>query len=154
VIKTKTKEERIEIVNKIIIEIAMNDRKFLSNHSDNHFPKDLKKVSHFLLKDNLLYLMDHYRTEGQMINMSRQHHRNPLCHGGTLWALLQDFTNFIKTGKYSNHKNGYGGLYCPHWGYQKESMERIRKVARDLGYLAPNDAEDQILSREAMNGKI
>ena len=108
----KTKQDRIEIVNKIIAEIAKHDRQFLSNHSDGHYSTDPKKINHFLIKENLIYLKNHYTTKGNLINMSREHFRNPLCHGGTLWALLQDFANFIKTGKYSNHKNGYGGLYC------------------------------------------
>ena len=150
-IKISTKQERIKIINEIIKEIASHDRQFLSNHSDGHFNGDPKKVSYFFIKDKILYLKDHYRTDGKLVNMSKKHYRNPLCHGGTLWGLIMDFTNFIKTGKYSNHMHGYGGLYCPHWGYKPESMIKIREKARELGYLAKTDDEDANLSRKAMN---
>ena len=67
-----------------------------------------------------------------------------------MWALVQDFAHFIKTGKYSNHRNGHGGLYCPHWGYSKGAMEKIRAVAHEVGYLAETENEDRILSQKAI----
>ena len=31
--------------------------------------------------------------------------------GGTLRALILDFAEFIRTGKYTNGNNGYGGMH-------------------------------------------
>ncbi|TPF19338.1 hypothetical protein CBE79_04525 [Priestia megaterium] len=55
--------------------------------------------------------------------------------GGTLWGLIHDFSEFILTGKHTNGKNGYSGLYCPHWGYSEEDMNAIRELAVKVGYL-------------------
>jgi len=33
-------------------------------------------------------------------------------------------------------------------------MEQIRKIARELGYLAKDEKEDNELSRKAINGQI
>ncbi len=35
----------------------------------------------------------------------------------------------------SNGKNGYGGLYCTHWGWSEEGMKKMREYAREIGYL-------------------
>ncbi|OPG98930.1 hypothetical protein B2I21_09885 [Chryseobacterium mucoviscidosis] len=56
-------------------------------------------------------------------------------HGGTLWGLVCDFRDYIGGDDDSNHNNGYGGLYCPHWGYPEGDMKAIRKRAEELGYL-------------------
>lgn len=55
--------------------------------------------------------------------------------GGTFWALTKDFRDFILTGNKSNGENGYGGLFCTHWGYSIDDMLRIQNKAVELGYL-------------------
>ncbi|PLS19753.1 hypothetical protein CVD28_01760 [Bacillus sp. M6-12] len=66
---------------------------------------------------------------------SNSHRDDHFSDGGTLWGLLQDFSEFIRTGNDSNGKNGYGGLYCSHWGYPEEDMIAIRKIATEVGFL-------------------
>ncbi|TPG86959.1 hypothetical protein EEL32_12150 [Brevibacillus laterosporus] len=55
--------------------------------------------------------------------------------GGTLWGLVNDFKDFIYGDDDANHNNGYGGLYCPHWGYPEKDMKAIRELAVSLRYL-------------------
>lgn len=59
-------------------------------------------------------------------------------HGGTLTALIKDFKEFIITGKITNGKNGYGGLYCRAWGYSIKNMDKIIAFAKEIGYLRPD----------------
>lgn len=40
-----------------------------------------------------------------------------------MWALVKDFTHFIYGNDNSNGLNGYGGLYCTHWGWTEEAMK-------------------------------
>lgn len=148
------KERRIEIVNQIIREIAAHDRKFLSNHSDVRIPTDEQRIGYFYIRyDGRLYFMDHCGKKSLPVYMSTDQPwmLKKLRMGGTLQSLLSDFSRYIRTGKYSNHANGHGGLYCSHWGYEPESMERIRAKARELGYLAPTYDEDVALSKQAQN---
>jgi len=62
-------------------------------------------------------------------------HWQHFSSGGTIKGLVLDFYDFISTGKKSNHNNGYGGLYCNHWGYSENDMKKIQEFAKSLGYL-------------------
>lgn len=126
----KTREERMLIVNMIIAEIANRGRKFFQC-------KDTGHISHFSLMGSRLWFFD---KRGGKINpypsqIRKDHY---FSDGGTLWALMHDFSEFILTGKYTDGKNGYGGLFCSHWGYPDEDMQAIRKLALKLGYLKGN----------------
>ena len=59
-----------------------------------------------------------------------------LAYGGTLRALVLDFAEFIRNGKYSNGQNGYGGLYSEGWGHSDEVQQEIIKYAKEIGYLS------------------
>lgn len=124
----KTKEERLEVVNKIIHEIASRGRKFFYNkHND--------KYAEMVIEKGKVYFIDDYTNERvYAYNTGMNNHRG-FSHGGTMWGLINDFREFIVKGEYTNHNNGYGGLYCPHWGYPKEDMEAIQNYAKELGYL-------------------
>lgn len=50
-------------------------------------------------------------------------------------SLILEFSEFIQTGRCVNGRNGYGGLYCKHWGYLASEMVGIRSFAKDIGYL-------------------
>lgn len=134
----RDKYERIDIVNKLIKKIAENGREFL--HSSTH-----ERYAYFSYDGRSLFYIDHYtgvplrmkkgaahKTEVQRMNFSS---------GGTMWGLVNDFKDFIYGDDDSNHNNGYGGLYCPHWGYKEEEMESIREYAREIGYLPAENKE-------------
>lgn len=131
----KNKEERVKIVNLIIAEIAKYDRRFF--HSKGN-------VAEIFIKNNKLYYKCEWTSERLRkpiteICLSVPDYITPKgwYHGGTLLALVRDFCHYIRTGEPSNHKHGYGGLYCPHWGYKPESMQAIQNLAIELKYLEP-----------------
>ncbi|MED1955083.1 hypothetical protein [Brevibacillus centrosporus] len=123
-----SKAQRIEIVNKIIKEISQRGRGFF-------YSKAKERLAYFVQGERTLWFVDEYTgipikmVKGQMSN------DRSFSHGGTLWGLVNDFKDFINGDDDANHNNGYGGLYCPHWGYPPEDMEAIQKLAIELGYL-------------------
>lgn len=129
----RARYERIEIVNKLIQKIAECGREFL-------YSSKYKRIAYFVYDGRTLYYVDHYT--GVPLKMIKGSAHKTLKHGqyfssgGTMWGLINDFKDFIYGDDNSNHNNGYGGLYCPHWGYPKEDMEAIREYAREIGYLS------------------
>jgi len=130
-------QRRIDTVNRIIQEIAQRGRRFL-------YSKQHNRVSRFYWSGAHLWFVDHYSDVPlRMIPKRTDKDRNAqkyFTSGGTLWGLVHDFKDFIFGDNEANHNNGYGGLYCPHWGYPEEDMEAIRAVAVELGYLKPGGA--------------
>lgn len=124
--------ERIEVVNRIIREIGSRSHRAL-------YSKTYDRYDTFHWADGRLWLTDHYTgipmimEEGSEGKTRDQHHA--FSSGGTMWGLVNDFKDFIYGDDDANHNNGYGGLYCPHWGYPEEDMKAIRQLARELGYL-------------------
>ena len=123
-----SKAQRIEIVNKIIKEISQRGRGFF-------YSKAKERLAYFVQGERTLWFVDEYT--GVPIKMIKGHMSNDrsFSHGGTLWGLVNDFKDFINGDDDANHNNGYGGLYCPHWGYPSEDMEAIQNLAIELGYL-------------------
>lgn len=121
------KEKRLEVANKLICKIASCGRNFFYYDGD-------ETTAKFLLKNNRIYYMDEY-TKAEMLTYNyRQLGRN-FNQGGTMKALVMDISEWIRTGEYTNGENGYGGLFCPHWGYPEKDMKEIQDYARKLGYL-------------------
>lgn len=131
------KDRRVDVVNQIIKEIASRGRRF--------FHKEDSKTG----TETVAYL---YRRNGKIFYkcewVSRHNPVTEVCfsapkyrrlrgfpHGGTLESLIRDFCEYIKGNDEANHVNGYGGLYCPHWGYPDEDMKAIQTKAVELGYL-------------------
>lgn len=128
----RTREQRIDIVNEIIREIASRGRRFLHT-------KSKERTSYFVWDGRKLWYIDSYTGVPLHMQKGSSHKNNKQYYyfsgGGTLQGLVNDFKDFIYGDDDANHNNGYGGLYCPHWGYPEEDMKAIRKLARDLGYL-------------------
>lgn len=123
------REQRMEAVNQVIKEIA--------NRGRNFFYTSGKGQSYFFLKGDKrkrLWFWDNYGGKVNPYPSSRMRDYG-FSEGGTLWGLVHDFREYILTGEHTNGKNGYGGLYCPHWGYPDEDMNAIREVARNVGFL-------------------
>ena len=122
----KTKSDRISIVNDLIKEIAGRGRKFFHNDG---------RVAELVDNNGRIYYKAEYG-KVEMICLSIPDYRTPKgwFHGGTLFSLVKEFRDFIKTGE----KLEYSGLFSPHWAYPESDMEAIRTKAVELGYLQRN----------------
>lgn len=129
---TATKEERLEIVNKLIHYISEHGRRFFYTKGT-YTNVDIESVAFMKFKNGRLYFVDNY-TETE-IPMTARSNWDGFSHGGTLRALVSDFAEYIRTGKYSNGNNGYGGLYCSHWGHSSDIQQDIIDYAKNVGYL-------------------
>lgn len=125
--KALTKEQRVDLVNKIIKKIGSVGRKFFYYEPDGQYGV-------FTIINNRIYYIDEY-TKEVLYAYSYKNLEKGFSHGGTLSALILDFSEFIRTGEHTNGINGYQGLYCDHWGYSKEDMLSIQEYSRELGYL-------------------
>lgn len=121
-----TKEQRLDIINQLIQKI--------SSEGNRHFYKD-GNLAEMKFKGNRLYFTDEWT--GVDIIVKNVPHWNNFTHGGTIQALILDFADFIRTGKATNGKHGYGGLYAPAatWGYTEEEHQRMIVFAKEIGYL-------------------
>lgn len=128
----KSKYDRIEIINLLIKKIGSTGRGLL-------YSNKYKRHSYFVYDGRTLYFVDHYT--GVPLKMVKgttyktRAHEQYFSSGGTMWGLINDFKDFIYGDDDSNHNNGYGGLYCPHWGYSDYDMNSIRDYATEIGYL-------------------
>lgn len=129
------KEQRVEIINKLITKISSVGRRFFFNKKDG-------SVAYFKLENNRIYFVDDY-TKESIYAYGPKYFGNGFSHGGTMQSLVLEFSEFIRTGKCINGKNGYGGLYCPYWGYLASEMFEIRSFAADIGYLKVGTAGDK-----------
>lgn len=121
-----TINERITTVNAIIEAIFTKGRRFFHHKG---------ATAQITRKNGRLYMLNEYSGKEMCLSTKFGYPPKGWTHGGTLWGLTEDFKEFTSNGKHSNGNNGYGGLYCPHWGYDKAEMEAIRRTAIDLGYL-------------------
>lgn len=128
----KTKQDRLNTVNAIIEEIAKRGRRFF-------YDEDNNATGHFIMKPNgrIKFVDQYFLRELHIYPRVGDFCPKPrhFSHGGTMWGLVKDMRDFIQKGGYTNHDHGYGGLYCPHWGYPKEDMKAIQDKAIELGYL-------------------
>lgn len=128
-----SKEDRVESVNKLIKFISEHGRRFFYT-KDTINSKNVDSVAFMKLKNGRIYFVDNY-TQKEIAVINNYRDWNGFSHGGTLRALILDFSEFIRTGKYSNGNNGYGGLYCDHWGHSDEIQQDIINYAKEIGYL-------------------
>lgn len=121
-----TKQQRIEIVNKIIRSISMRSRCFFSHKGI---------VAYIFEKNGRLYMKNEYSGAEMFLHTKFGYPAKGFHHGGTLWGLTKDFKEFIINGGHPNGLNGYGGLFCTNWGYPENNMKEIQDYAKELGYL-------------------
>lgn len=115
-----TREERVEIVNKIIVEIKQRGHNF--------FRAAGSKVvdGHFKLRQGKLYWFEEYHQKYyRLIHRNRQQ----ISHGGGLWAQLLEFRDFIESGI-------QGQILSRYWGYPDDDVRAIHAKAKELGYLS------------------
>lgn len=127
-----SKEQRLEVVNQLIKFISERGRRFFYTNRTIH--EDVESVAYMKLKNGRLYFVDNY-TKEEVYVIDNGYDWKGFSHGGTLRALVMDFGEFIRTGKYSDGKYGYGGLHCSHWGHSAEIQQEIIEYAKEIGYL-------------------
>lgn len=120
-----TREERIVIVNEIIKKIASTGRRFFYYDGNVAFIDE---------KNKRLYMKDEYTKRDMCLSTKNGYPPKGFSGGGTLWSLVKDFKEFIQTGEQTNGNNGYGGLWCTHWGYSEKEMQDIQQFAKNLDY--------------------
>lgn len=122
------RNQRIEIVNKIVTEIAARGRQFFKS-------KKTADVGYFLEKKNRLFWRDECSGKeiytGQMISNIKG-----FTHGGTLKHLIfNEFKCFIQTGQ-APIMIRYSGLMGLYWGYADEDLRAIWEIALHVGYIS------------------
>lgn len=121
-----TKQERVDTVNLIIKEIASLGRKFFQHKG---------VIDTISIRNGKIVMTESYSGKTFSLHVINGYPPKEFQHGGTLWALTKDFFEFIQKGVKTNHNNGYGGLYCTHWGYPEADMKKIQELATALNYL-------------------
>lgn len=127
------KEKRCQLANELITVIATCGREFFNYDGKLNYRQQDGFVSHFKLKKGRVYFVDGY-IQKDIYAYSNLYFRGKFSQGGTMQALILDLAEFIRTGKATNAKNGYGGVYCSHWGYPEDDMEIVRKKAVEIGF--------------------
>lgn len=137
--------ERLEKINILIKFIADIDEKLSNPYSSFFFARETLKgrkdnYSRFEFRGNKLFYVDKY-TEERIYPYIGVSKARGFSEGGTIWALVNDFREWIIDGKRSDGKNGYAGLYCPHWGgnWTLELKNKVIDKAKEIGYLG-NDS--------------
>lgn len=124
------KQERIQIVNRIIYEIANRGRKFFSYAEEN-------RTSYFADGENQrIYYVDRY-TEAKIpltkdSQRIQEKYESRLCEGDSLISLLLEMKDFIYGKEIKNSRLQVSHEY---WAYPKEDMEAIVTLAKEVGYL-------------------
>lgn len=129
IIEERTK--RAAICQEIINTISSIGRRFF------YYEKADRIARIYVAKNGRVKFKDDYFNEEFDLHASAGRRCDKFSHGGTMKGLIMDMKEFIVSSGDTNNNNGYGGLYCPHWGYSKEDMAIIQKKAIDVGYLKP-----------------
>jgi hypothetical protein len=85
-----TRQDRIEIVNQIIVKISSLDRKFFEYKGD---------VSKIFQRNGRLYMFNEYNKKDMCLSTKYGYPPKEFTHGGTLWGLTKYFKQFILTGE-------------------------------------------------------
>lgn len=120
--------KRLNKINELVKVIASIDRKFFS-YTDKETKQE--RIGKFEFQGSKLFWIDEY----QESRVYPYGYGNPssFSHGGTLWGLIQDFRAWIIGNDHESSSRG--GLYCTHWGYTSEGMEKVREKAKEIGYI-------------------
>lgn len=119
---------RIEAVNKLIMEIGSCGRRFFYNRDFGYawMSIDIHGKIWFTDDYNCKCIYTHYS--------GRWKH---FTHGGTMRTLVEQFRDYIQTGKkvFIGYFGPWPEWYCDGdlWGYGAENMKAIREKAIELG---------------------
>lgn len=129
----ESKQTRCDQANELIQLIASKGRKFFDYTGKVNRSGGQGTLSEFQLLNDRVYYRDGYTLDRIRTKHNRLFTKN-FTGGGTLQALVMDLAEYIDTGRATNANNGYGGVYCPHWGYPKQDMKEIQEKAVAIGF--------------------
>ncbi|WP_242247647.1 hypothetical protein [Bacillus cereus group sp. BfR-BA-01328] len=138
------KLERVEMVNELIKFIADVDMVCTEKSSAMFFSAESSEgtpnhYASFVLEGRNIYYIDNYTEEKVSFHPASKH--RGFSSGGTMWGLVSDFKEWIKTGEPSNGIHGYGGLYALNWGSRIPLLVRdmIINKAKEIGFLRADE---------------
>ena len=126
-VKEYDRDFRCKKANEFIELVASTGKKFFNYEENGGF------IGYFELKKGRTYFVDGY-TKKSIYAYENHYFGNSFTEGGTMQALVLDIAEFIRTGEATNAKNGYGGIYCDHWGYPAQAMADIHRKAKEIGF--------------------
>lgn len=115
--------KRLNEMNDLIKVISSVGRRFFYHDGE---------VSYFFIKNNRLYMKNEYNGLEMCLSTKYGYPPRRFHHGGTLWALVTEFKEYIR---YGINEREVSVLYSPYWGYDKSDMEVIRNYAIGIKYL-------------------
>lgn len=122
----KLQVDRMDHINKLIELIGNTDRCFFNSENG---------ISKFIERKTTVRFLDGY-TQKEVILRKEGYELRNFSQGGTLAGLVRDFKHYILTGKLSDGKHGYGGLYATCWGYTIAGQSKIIDFAKEIGYIS------------------
>ncbi|WP_242289761.1 MULTISPECIES: helix-turn-helix transcriptional regulator [Bacillus cereus group] len=138
--------ERVKMVNELIKFIADIDIACTEKSSSMFFSAESSEgtqnhYASFVLEGRNIYYIDNYTEERVSFHPASKH--RGFSSGGTMWGLVSDFKEWIKTGEASDGIHGYGGLYALNWGSRIPLLVRdiIINKAKEMGYLRADATE-------------
>lgn len=138
------KLERAKMVNELIkfiadIDIACTGKSSAMFFSDESRKGTQNHYASFIFEGKTLYYIDNYTEEKVSVRTASKH--QGFSSGGTMWGLVSDFKEWIKTGEPSNGIHGYGGLYALNWGSSIPLLVRdmIINKAKEIGFLSADE---------------
>lgn len=142
-ISTKSKRERIEDANYLILQVSIFGRRFFYNDRHN-------RVARFdLTIDGKLWFRDDYT--GRRVYVAYRGRWKHFSHGGTMRALVEALANYIRTGQRISPRyfGPWPEIVCDGdlWGYGTETMAMLRNALR------PRDCVDWPESPAANDGE-
>ncbi|PCK15531.1 hypothetical protein CEY02_20680 [Bacillus pumilus] len=118
--------KRMNDINELIKLIASLDRRTF-------YCKSKDRVAFFKFKTKLFFI-DDYTGENVYPYKLGHGRANGFSHGGNMWELVNSFRKFIITGKCGHLKD-----YKEIWAYSRESCEKIRQKAKEIGFIETAD---------------
>jgi len=142
----KTKQERLDIANQILVHISQYGRQFFLHEG---------RVTHFDLDHRgRLWLVDGYTQK--RIYLAYKYWKHGFSEGGTLRSLIVNLSEFIRWAEpIRNHFGPFPKYLCDGdlWGYGHEPMARLRSHLRHLvPSIPPELAAAQPDALEGKNG--
>lgn len=120
------KNQRCELINQLLKTISEQDRGLFVTKGN---------IARFEFRNKKLFFIDEYTKKAIYPYQVANRRHMGFSHGGTLWALINDFRLWIISGDFADGRHGYGGLYGTAWGISIDCKDKVISKAKEIGYL-------------------